>query len=231
MGRLFITGDTHQSIDIHKLNTRRFPLSDGLTKDDILIIAGDAGFVWSNSSEERYWQDWLESKPWTTFCVLGNHENYDLIKNYPLTEFGGSPARQIKPSLWYAESGYIYNLCDKEILVVNGADSHDKEWRREGSSWWADEQIKQEQISRALASLSLNGGEVDYFISHTGGSQIVSALGFKPTPSDLLLDQVIDKVIYRNGGKHFCGHYHIDKYVNENNGRARIIYDDIIEIL
>ena len=46
MGRIFITGDTHQSLDINKLNSKNFPLNSILIKDDILIICGDWGCIW-----------------------------------------------------------------------------------------------------------------------------------------------------------------------------------------
>ncbi len=42
---IFITGDTHCPSDIAKLKSENFP-QESLTKDDYIIIAGDAGFVW-----------------------------------------------------------------------------------------------------------------------------------------------------------------------------------------
>ena len=43
--RVFITGDIHCPIDIDKLNSKCFDEGNNLTKNDILIICGDAGFV------------------------------------------------------------------------------------------------------------------------------------------------------------------------------------------
>ena len=57
MARFFITGDTHQSLTIRKLNNRSFPEQRELTKDDYVIVCGDFGMVWSNSAEELYWRD------------------------------------------------------------------------------------------------------------------------------------------------------------------------------
>ena len=42
---IFVTGDTHGSIDVHKLNHRNFNY-DGMTRNDYIIIAGDFGFIW-----------------------------------------------------------------------------------------------------------------------------------------------------------------------------------------
>ena len=54
MGRVFITGDTHQSLDINKLNSKNFPLNSILTKDDI-------SFQWYNGAEIF---EYIRFMPW-----------------------------------------------------------------------------------------------------------------------------------------------------------------------
>lgn len=222
MGRLFVTGDTHQGIDIAKLNSRHFKL-DNMTKEDIVVIMGDAGFVWDGSATDKYWQDFLDKKPWTTFCVLGNHEAYHLIEKLPIVDFHGTPARKVNDSIYYAISGEVYNLCGKKCLVVNGADSHDKHLRKEGKSWWKQERITPMDTAKALTTLGECNGVVDFVFSHTGGSEVVKTLGFDITPSDRELDRVLDMATYE---EHFCGHYHVDKLI----GDTRILYDDVMMI-
>ena len=78
------------AIDIQKLNTKRFPEQKNLTKDDYLIVCGDFGLVWDESPEERYWRKWLDDKPFTTLWIDGNHENFELLKEFPvINKFGG----------------------------------------------------------------------------------------------------------------------------------------------
>lgn len=43
---VYITGDTHGEIDVHKLTKKNFPIQKQMTKDDSLIICGDFGCVW-----------------------------------------------------------------------------------------------------------------------------------------------------------------------------------------
>lgn len=242
MGNLYVVGDTHQSVDIHKLNSRLFPIGNELTKDDILVILGDAGFVWSYGKEakgeEKFWRDWIESKPWTTFCVLGNHENYDAIEELPIVEFGGAPARQLSKSVFYAETGTIYNLCGAKCLVMNGADSTDivvdgEQYRKEGISWWRQEQITQEDVNKGLIALARSNDKVDFVFSHTGGTEVCKQLGYKSYPSDFMLDQILYTVEYSdnenisdNAPRHYCGHYHRDKRIDN----TRIVYNDILLI-
>ena len=224
MGRLFVTGDTHGGLDMSKLNSRHFKCAD-LTKDDILVIMGDAGFIWSDSATEKFWQKFLDDKPWTTFCVLGNHENYDRIEELPTTTFGGEMCYKVNDSIYYALSGKVYDLCGQKCLVVNGADSHDvfvdgKRYRHPHISWWEQEQITEEDVEVARINIAKCHGTVDYVFSHTGGTKICNFLGFNPTISDKRLDRILDEVIYK---EHFCGHYHIDKLTPD----GRILYDDV----
>lgn len=56
---IYITGDIHGDIDIHKLTTQNFPQQRTMTKDDYLIICGDFGLLWDDSPSEHYWLRWL----------------------------------------------------------------------------------------------------------------------------------------------------------------------------
>lgn len=222
MSKLFVTGDTHGGIDMSKLNSRHFRNTD-LTKEDILVIMGDAGFVWNGGGEEKFWQKFLDDKPWTTFCVLGNHEAYPLIERLPIVDFHGAPAHKVNNSIYYAISGEVYNLCGKKCLVVNGADSHDKAFRKEGISWWKQEKITQDDADKALATLSQHNDKVDFIFTHTGGTEVCKMLGFSPTSSDFMLDLILNTAEY---DEHFCGHYHVDKLID----KTRVLYDDVMMI-
>lgn len=223
MGRVFITGDTHQSLDINKLNSKNFPLNSILTKDDILIICGDWGCIWDGSGEDKYWQNWYEKKNFTTFVVLGNHENYDLIQNYPIVQFCGGRARKVSDSVYLEIRGEVYNFNGKTFLSFGGADSTDKHLRKEGESWWSGERIAEEDLENARRNVK-KYDYIDYVITHTGGSEINRFIGFEPSESDKILDQILSEIKY---GTHYCGHYHVDLYYLNH----RIIYDDICELV
>ena len=223
MGRVFITGDTHQSLDINKLNSKNFPLNSILTKDDILIVCGDWGCIWDGSGEDKYWQNWYEKKNFTTFVVLGNHENYDLIQNYPIVQFCGGRARKVSDSVYLEIRGEVYNFNGKTFLSFGGADSTDKHLRKEGESWWSGERITEEDLENARRNVK-KYDYIDYVITHTGGSEVNRFIGFEPSESDKILDQILSEIKY---GTHYCGHYHVDLYYLNH----RIIYDDVCELV
>lgn len=223
MSKLFITGDTHGNIDIDKLAIKKFPFQKELTKNDILVVLGDWGAIWYGNKKDNYMIDWWNNKPWTTFVVLGNHCNYNAIEQLPkITMFGGL-VRKVTNSVFIAITGEIYDFAGKKCLVINGADSTDKQYRVEGESWWRQERITPDDTIKALKSLYEVDGIVDFVFSHTGGSEVVKTLGFNVTPSDIELDKILNTATYQ---KHYCGHYHIDKLIDT----TRILYDDIIMI-
>lgn len=223
MNRVFITGDTHGTIDLKKITMKHFPIQKELNKSDILIICGDSGLCWSGGNDDKWLQQWYEDKNFTTFIVDGNHENHILISKLPIVEKFGGKVHQISNSVFYAIRGEIYIINGKKILTLGGAESHDKELRKEGISWWKDETILDNDIENVFKNLNRYDGVVDYIISHTGGSNIASMLGFNATKSDKQLDKILEYATY---SKHYCGHYHIDKLFY----KTRILYNDIIEI-
>ena len=87
---IFITGDTHG--DFSRLLPAAFHEQRDLTKEDYLILCGDFGGVWDGGDAEQQWLDWLETRSFTTLFVSGNHENYDMIGEYPLEEWHGGKA-------------------------------------------------------------------------------------------------------------------------------------------
>ncbi len=92
---MYITSDIHGYIDISKLNSRNFPISRSLTKDNYLIIAGDFGLIWNNRNDEKYWIKWLTNKNFTTLFIDGNHENFDVLDNYPVEIWNGGKVHKI----------------------------------------------------------------------------------------------------------------------------------------
>lgn len=115
--------DTHGYFG--RLRPAAFREQGGLTKDDYLIICGDFGGVWDGSEIEQQWLDWLEDRSFTTLFVSGNHENYDLLRSYPTSEWHGGLVQPIRPSVLHLMRGQLYEICRKKIFTMGGASSHD----------------------------------------------------------------------------------------------------------
>lgn len=126
---IYITGDLHGNSchEMDRLNTISFPQQKEMTKNDYVIIAGDFGFCFSaeGNKTENYWLNWLEERNFTTLFIDGNHENFDRLNNYPVSEWCGGKVQFLRPSVIHLMRGQVYNINGKIITTMGGAPSHD----------------------------------------------------------------------------------------------------------
>ncbi|MBP3380185.1 MAG: metallophosphoesterase [Ruminococcus sp.] len=225
---IFITGDIHGSFDIAKLSTRRFPEQKELTRNDYLIICGDFGLLWDNSGEELYWRKWLENKPWTTLWIDGNHENFDLLDQLPEEEWHGGMIHRVSEHIFHLCRGYVFDIDGRKIFAFGGAESHDKEFRKQGVSIWEREMPSDEEYKRAVDSLNKAGNRVDVIITHSLPARIQEEL-FPPdryvTNRLTRFFDVIDRMI--SFKLWFSGHYH---RTMDYDARHHLIFNSIVKL-
>ena len=218
---IFVTGDIHGDKDIHKLNTHNLRLKNKIKQDDYLIICGDFGLVFEQeeSKEERYWLAWLDSKPWTTLFVDGNHENFDRLKTYPIEEKWGGNVHQISKKVFHLMRGEVYQIEDQKIFAFGGAFSHDKEYRTENETWWQEELPNSEECDNAIQNLKRHNNKVDIIVTHDAHRYFAQTLGYYRDAMKTngynddrinildFFEMIFKKVTFKDW---FCGHYHID---------------------
>lgn len=228
MERIFVCGDVHGDIDIGKIDLFVMGNKD-LVKSDILLVCGDWGAIWDGDNYDKEMIEKWENYPFTTLVTCGNHENYDLIEKLPVVKRFGGRAYKVSETVYIALRGEVFNIYGKTFLSIGGADSHDREWRTTGISWWPQEVITEQDKEKILENIK-DYSEVDYIISHTGGEDCLSILNMSflkefliSTESDRNFSGVINNISYKN---HFCGHYHVDAQCGNN----IILYNYILEI-
>lgn len=175
---IYFTGDTHCPLDISKLNTTNWPDQKQCSKEDVLFICGDFGGVWDGSKTDKCWLDWFERKNVTVVFCDGNHENFDLLNQYPIKEWMGGKVHEIRPSVFHLIRGEGYEIEGKKIFVLGGADSHDKDRRTEGVNWWKEERPSDEELLHARQTLDRLNWEVDLVVTHTAPTKVVRELGY-----------------------------------------------------
>lgn len=165
---IYVTGDVHGRAEYgsSRFAFKNWPLGRTLTRDDVVIVAGDFGFVWDGSNAEKYWLNWLESKPWTTCFVDGNHENHHALANLPIREWNGGLVHEARPHVLHLMRGEVFDIGGLTVLAMGGAASNDRQCRREGRSWWPEEMPSEEEMERCRASLDRVGWKVDYVVTH-----------------------------------------------------------------
>ena len=136
---IYLTGDTHRDFS----RIFKFCENHETSKDDLMIILGDAGINYHGGATDQAWKRRLSELPITFMCVRGNHEmrpTWEMgyrNKCINAREYAGNYMVQPEfPSLLFAEDGEYYWLYDWKALVIGGAYSVDKEFRAEWHPSW-----------------------------------------------------------------------------------------------
>ena len=187
---IYITGDCHRNFK--RFNTRIFPEQKEMDKEDYVIICGDFGGVWSKGKEdkeEKHLLDWLESKPFTTLFVDGNHENFDRLYAYPLEKWHGGKVHKVRSSVIHMMRGQVFEIEGKSIFTFGGAGSHDIDggilepedpnfkrkkkrldrercsYRINHVSWWQQELPSVEEMEEGRRNLAAHDDTVDFIVN------------------------------------------------------------------
>lgn len=225
---VLVTGDTHRDYTRILQFCDRYPTS----KEDVMIILGDAGINYCNDIRDNYVKDRLSQLPITLFCIHGNHEmRPSSIKSYNLVSWQGGMAyvESRYPNLIFAKDGEIYNIAEKKVLVIGGAYSVDK-WLRikRGYGWFEDEQPTEEIKKHVEKQLDAVNWSVDVVLSHTTPYQyrpidlFLRSIDQSTVDSstEKWLSSIEEKLVY---DKWYAGHYHCDRIVD----KLQIMYKNV----
>ena len=226
--RWFFTGDKHG-----KFNFLPYWCEEQkTTKDDILVILGDAGInFWLNEQDIKI-KNKIAECPITLFCIHGNHEERpENISSYRKEYFVGGEEKVEDnfPNIKFAISGQTYNINGYSALVLGGAYSIDKYYRLEaGIPWFKSEQLSNEE--RETIKKNVHGKYFDFVLSHT--------CPYNNRPTDLFLDSIDQSKVdnsmelwleeIKNNIDYsywFFGHYHDDRKIEKG---MYMLYNEII---
>lgn len=227
---IYLTGDTHGTIEIGKLSranlaVERVEPGEG----DFVIILGDFGLVFApegQSAEERWWLKWLDEKPWTTLFIDGNHENFARLNALPEEEWRGGRVHRVSESVLHLMRGQIFEIDGRSFFTMGGAASHDRQFRKEGRSWWPEELPSEEELARADAALDGCGRRVDYVLTHCAPTLVQGRINptFLPDRLTEYLQHVRDTTAFH---RWYFGHYHVDREYDDG---FCALYDCVLPI-
>lgn len=227
---IYITGDTHGEF------RRIIDFCDRMetTRDDVMIILGDAGINFAGYPRDGWKKQLLARLPLIIFCIHGNHEKRpETIKSYKTTTFHGGTAwyEYDYPNILFAKDGEIYDFDGKKCIAIGGAYSVDKWYRLQmGYPWFDDEQPSDEIKKYVESQLAKNEWKIDVVLSHT--------LPFEYMPIDLFISG-IDQSTVDNSTEYwlsdieiklnykwwYAGHYHTSRITD----KVQIMFEDIEE--
>ena len=213
---IYVTGDLHGWGMTEKLEPYVSPELYELDREDYVIVLGDFCMPWPGMPNNGRAMRWLESRPWTTLFIDGNHDHFpELAKLEPEAFCGGRAARLRRyPHLVHLLRGEVYTIGGVRIFCMGGAESViDRKYRTEGVDWWPEELPSDAEYANAEANLAACGWKVDYVLTHCASSRMEPAAlwpssRFAPPMGNRLtrwLDTLEDKLEFRHW---YFGHYH-----------------------
>lgn len=223
---IYITGDTHG--DFRKISPIDFPQGK---KGDFVIICGDFGGIWNENEQEKSVLNKLTTLPFDILFIDGNHENFNLLNNYPIETWKGGRVHRIKENIYHLMRGQIFTIEGKKFFTFGGASSVDKVNRTEFLSWWREEMPKGAEFEIGFANLEEHNWKVDYIITHDCSNITLKELFEYSIGLQLYTDSLKDyfdilekKVNYRHW---YFGHHHDNGEIDD---KHTVLYQKIISL-
>ncbi len=225
-GRVFITGDKHGSL----LPLFGLAQKNELNSADILLIAGDAGYIWNE--DYPYKVETLQQVfPGTIAFIDGNHENHAILNAMEVCCWNHGKAHRAGERVFHLMRGELYSIYGDHYFVFGGARSVDQDRRVEGESWWQEEEPSAAELSYGEKQLAEHLHEIDYVITHETPLFAREPIPRnKPIDDDYRLPAVLDEWYEMvSEGKRFkkwyFGHMHVDQEITP---KLRALHADIL---
>jgi predicted phosphodiesterase len=124
---------------------------------DVVLQVGDFGF-WVDGDHTDFYLSTVDAQAaeWgiRVYWLDGNHEDHTRRAEF------NSPDR---PNTVYLPRGFRWDWWGKRFMAVGGAYSVDRQWRKEGVSWWPEETLTDDEVAYASR---YDGTRVDYVFAH-----------------------------------------------------------------
>lgn len=225
---IYITGDMHGSILQMQYTLSKIQCSFNNT----LIVLGDFGGNYYCDEKDDLFKKEISKYNINIFAIRGNHDaNPAKAKNaIRIKKYGNFGYIQKEyPHIFYAENGLVYNIENKNILVLGGAYSVDKWYRlKKGYNWFDDEQMSIKEQEKFLENMP---EKVDIILSHTcpypniPKHLFLSQINQSTVDNgmELFLSRVKNRIKYKNW---FFGHYHSNEQIEDN---MYLLYTGVIK--
>lgn len=203
--RFMLVGDTHGHVDVIA-NKAVVARNLGCTT---MIVVGDFG-LWPGYEGVQFLDDVnaaVREHNQTLIALPGNHEDHDQWEKwFDLAPKDSHGFAIVRSHIRLTKKVHPFTMDGKRFYVAGGAVSIDKKWRKEGKSWWPNEELTEDQT---CSIEQYNGPPVDYLLTHDCSDHTKWGFDLVPDPDSKIHRQRIDRVIRALKPRyHFHGHMH-----------------------
>ena len=131
---IYITGDIHG--DRKRLSWLKLR---NLKEGDTLIICGDFGFLWENTTAEQNYIMSLGKRKYNICFVDGTHENFEMLSKLKIKKWNGGKVHHIASNIFHLMRGQVFVIDGLKIFTMGGGESPDLDYRIEEKTWSKDE--------------------------------------------------------------------------------------------
>lgn len=205
---VYITGDMHA--DINRFSA---PEMRPLRKGDTLIVCGDFGFLWNGTRAEQKVLKRLSRLPYDILFLDGTHENFDLLRDYPVVEWSGGRVQEVRGNIRHLLRGEVYTIEGETYFVFGGGETADPSLRSD--TWWEEEMPSEAEMLRGLDNLKRHDDRVDYILTHEPSGKACAYSGKRAERLDgvnLYLNRIEDTAQFE---RWFFGSLHVDKVISK----------------
>lgn len=207
-GRTLLISDIHGHLRLDFLAKK---IEDFLpTPNDIVIILGDAGIVWQDPMRDDI-REFYTTLPCEVLFLDGNHENFDILNNLPITFRYGSAVHEVLPNVFHLIRGNSYLINGKKYFIFGGGYSIKRETNSSPVQIWKEELPNKAEYERGINTLDLNNNCFDYILTHQAPRIVLDNIGYSPASAEIefvdYLDKINATVSYH---RWYFGHLHND---------------------
>ena len=227
MSKILFVGDSHGNVSFIA-DAFKFAKREGVTR---IVSVGDWG-SWPGK-EGDYFFKFCSDRATATgipfYVCRGNHDSPDRLEYADALSWTDEGHKEIAPNLYFLGRSGVWEWDGYRYAVCGGAYSIDKQWRRDGLSWWREEGITLGDLENLEAAMEEKVWDyVDILITHDAPTSLPVWDGFiKDDPESERSRTMIDiahKITHP--GLQFAGHYHRNIEFDHNSCRVVVLSCD-----
>lgn len=157
----------------------------------------------------------------------GCHENYDMLRSYPESEFCGGKVNIISGRLMHLVRGSIYNFQGHSFFAFGGGQTAEIDIRREYKRWYEAELPDHDEIKEAVLTIKAHNTSVEYIVTHEPPYSVKESMNFEVrqiSHMHTFFDAVKNDVEFKTW---FFGKMHMNRLLPP---KFQCLFDDIITI-